>query len=191
MFRRIVARLGRHAGAALLATALLLPIATFAADPNKVLRYSFPAPETGFDPARVSDIYSATVLEAIHDRLLTYDYLARPAKLVPLAAEALPEVAENGKVYTFRIRKGIYFTPDPAFKGAKRELVAQDFIYSFMRFVDPKIRSPYGFLVEGKIEGLDALAEQARKTGKFDYDAKVRGLEAVDRTTGKRLDDVV
>ncbi len=148
-----------------------------------MLRYAFSAPETGFDPARVNDLYSNTINEAIFDRLLTYDYLARPAKLVPMAAEAMPEVAENGKVYTFRIRKGIYFTPDPAFKGAKRELVAQDFVYSFMRFVDPKIRSPYGFLVEGKIEGLDDLAELAKKTGKFDYDAKVRGLEAVDRYT--------
>ncbi|HSS71800.1 MAG TPA: ABC transporter substrate-binding protein, partial [Casimicrobiaceae bacterium] len=57
------------------------------------------------------------------------------------------------------------------------------FVYSFMRFADPKIRSPYAFLLEGKIEGLDDLAEQAKKTGKFDYDAKVRGLEVVDRYT--------
>jgi ABC-type transport system substrate-binding protein len=157
--------------------------AAVAADPAKVMRIAFPTAETGFDPARVSDIYSATVNEAIFERLLTYDYLARPAKLVPMVAEAMPEVAENGRVYTFRIRKGIYFTPDPAFKGAKRELVAQDFIYSFMRFVDPKIRSPYGFLVEGKIEGLDALAAKAKETGRFDYDAKIPGMEAVDRYT--------
>jgi ABC-type transport system substrate-binding protein len=183
MLGRIVAGLGAQLAAAGLAASLLLVPPAFGADPSKVLRQAFPAPETGFDPARVNDIYSATILEAIHDRLLTYDYLARPAKLVPMAAEAMPEVTDNGRVYTFRIRKGIYFTPDPAFKGATRELVAQDFIYSFMRFVDPKIRSPYGFLVEGKIEGLDALAEQAKKTGRFDYDAKVRGLEAVDRYT--------
>ena len=183
MLRRIVARLAWQGAAAGVAAALLLPLPAFGADPSKVLRYAFPAPETGFDPARVNDLYSNTINEAIFDRLLTYDYLARPAKLAPMAAEAMPEVAENGKVYTFRIRKGIYFTPDPAFKGAKRELVAQDFVYSFMRFVDPKILSPYGFLVEGKIEGLDDLAEQAKKTGKFNYDAKVRGLEAVDRYT--------
>ena len=183
MFGRIVARLGGQMAAAGLAAALLLAPPAFGADPSKVLHYAFPAAETGFDPARVSDIYSSTVNEAIFDRLLTYDYLARPAKLVPMAAEGMPEVTENGRVYTFRVRKGIYFTPDPAFKGVKRELVAQDFVYSFMRFVDPKIRSPYAFLVEGKIEGLDALAEQAKKTGKFDYDAKVRGLEVVDRYT--------
>jgi len=169
------------AGFAVAAAALSLP--ALAADPAKVLRIAFPTAETGFDPARVSDIYSATVNEAIFERLLTYDYLARPAKLVPMVAEAMPEVTENGRVYTYRIRKGIYFTPDPAFKGAKRELTAQDFIYSFLRFVDPKIRSPYAFLVEGKIEGLDALAAKAKETGKFDYDAKIPGMVAVDRYT--------
>ena len=43
----------------------------------------------------------------------------------------------------------------------------------------------------GKIlVGLDALAEAAKKSGKFDYDAKVAGLEAVDRYTVRfRLTD--
>ena len=191
MLRRSVARrrqrttarwVGRVAVAAFGSACVLLPAAAIA-DSNKVLRLAFLTAETGFDPARVSDLYSNTVNEAIFDRLLSYDYLARPAKIVPLAAEAMPEVAENGKVYTFRIKKGIYFTPDPVFKGAKRELVAQDFIYSFMRFMDPKNRSPYAFLIEGKIEGLDDLAAKAKATGKFDYDYKVSGMEAVDRYT--------
>ena len=176
-----LARLLAAAGLAVATAALSAP--TLGADPAKVLRIAFPTAETGFDPARVSDLYSSTVNEAIFERLLTYDYLARPAKLVPMVAEAMPEVTENGRVYTYRIRKGIHFTPDPAFKGVQRELVAQDFIYSFMRFADPKIRSPYAFLVEGKIEGLDALAATARETGKFDYDAKIPGMVAVDRYT--------
>ena len=154
-----------------------------AADPNKVLRIAFPTGETGFDPAKVFDLYSATVNEAIFDRLLTYDYLARPAKLAPMAAEALPEVADEGRTYTFRLKKGVYFTPDLAFKGVKRELVAQDFVYSIMRFMDPANRSQYAFLIEGKVKGLDALAAVAKKSGKFDYDAKLPDLEAVDRYT--------
>ena len=52
-----------------------------------------------------------------------------------------------------------------------------------MRFMDPKNRSPYAFLLEGKIVGLDELAAKAKQTGKFDYDAKVPGMEAVDRYT--------
>ncbi len=179
-----MARLAGQLIAAGLAAALALsPSAAAAADPSKVLRLAFPTGETGFDPARVSDLYSNTVNEAIFEPLLTYDYLARPAKLVPGVAEAMPEVADNGRVYTYRIRKGVHFTSDPAFKGARRELVAQDFIYSFMRFMDPRNRSPYAFLIEGKIEGLDELAAKARATGKFDYDAKVPGLVAVDSHT--------
>ena len=156
---------------------------TAAADPNKVLRIAFPTGETGFDPVKVFDLYSATVNEAIFDRLLTYEYLARPARLSPMAAEAMPEVGDEGRTYTFHLKKGIYFTPDPAFKGAKRELVAQDFVYSIMRFMDPVNRSQYAFLIEGKIKGLDALAAAAKKNGKFDYDAKLPDLEAVDRYT--------
>ena len=122
-------------------------------------------------------------MQAIFETLLTYDYLARPSKLVPMAAEALPQVTDDGKTYTFKIRKGVHFTPDPAFKGQKRELVADDFAYSLKRLIDPKVRSPYAFLVEGKIVGLDEAAAAAKKSGKFDYDAKIAGLEVVDRYT--------
>jgi len=154
-----------------------------AADPNKVLRIAFPTQETGFDPVRVSDLYSATINEAIFERLLTYDYLARPAKVVPMIAETMPEVTDNGKTYLFKIRRGIYFTPDPAFKGVKRELTAEDFVYTFKRHADPVNRSPWYFMVEGKIEGLDELTEAAKKSGKFNYNAVVPGAVALDKYT--------
>ena len=156
-----------------------------AADPAKVLRIAFPAAETGFDPVRVSDAYSNTVNEAIYERLLTYDFLARPAKLVPEVAESMPEITDDGRTYTFRIRKGVYFTPDPAFGGKPRELTADDFVYTFKRFVDPKNRSPWAFMLEGRIEGLDELIEAAKRHGRFDYDARVSGLQALDRPSGQ------
>ncbi len=170
-------------GAALALSALALPAVSHAADMSKTLRVTFQVAETGFDPTRTSDYYSGMVIEAIFDRLLTYDYLARPSKLVPLAAESLPQITDNGKTYTFRIKKGIYFTPDPAFKGKRRELTAEDYAYSIKRFFDPRNRSPYAFLFEGKIVGLDELGAQAKKAGRFDYDAKVAGLEVPDRYT--------
>ncbi len=183
MLRRFLFRL---AGCVVLfgATGLLFPVAAMAAaDPGKLIRWYFPTGENGFDPVRISDLYSATVIEAIFERLLTYDYLARPSKLVPMVASAMPEVADDGKTYTFRIAKGIYFSPDPAFKGKKRELTAEDFVYTYKRFMDPKNRAPYAFLLEGKIVGLDELAAKAKASGSYDYDAKVPGLEAVDRYT--------
>jgi len=144
---------------------------------RKVLRMSFRTAETGFDPQKAWDRYSMGICENLFEPLLTYDYLARPAKLVPLAAEAVPEAEEGGTRYTFRIRPGILFADDPAFKGHKRELVARDVEYSLKRFRDPAIRSPYEWLFENKLVGLDELAARAKKQGRFDYDAKVEGIE--------------
>jgi oligopeptide transport system substrate-binding protein len=162
---------------------LLLCTSVHAANGDKILRVTFQASETGFDPVRVQDLYSGTVVEAIFDTLLTYDYLARPPKLIPNAAEAMPQLSADGKTLTFRIRKGIYFADDAVFKGQKRELIAQDYAYSIKRFYDPKYRSPYAWLFTGKLAGLDELAERAKKTGRFDYDAPVTGLETPDRYT--------
>ena len=176
-------RIAQQACAVLAATVVIATGVAHAANPSKVLRHVFPAAETGFDPAGVQDLYSATIEQMVFETLLTYDYLARPSKLVPLAAEALPEITDAGKTYTVRIRKGIYFIDDPVFKGRKRELTSADYAYSIKRLIDPKLRSPWAWLVEGKILGLDDLAEAAKKTGKFDYDAKVEGLETPDRYT--------
>jgi ABC-type transport system substrate-binding protein len=162
---------------------LLVAASALAADPGKVLRLSFPVAETGFDPVRVSDLYSNTVNEAIFEPLLTYDYLARPAKLVPATAEAMPEVSDNGRTYILRLKRGIHFTPDPAFKGQRRELTAEDYVYTFKRFADPANRSPWAFMIEGHIEGLDEQIEAAKRSGKFDYNATIPGMVALDKYT--------
>jgi ABC-type transport system substrate-binding protein len=172
--------LGRLALAALAAALAAAPV--WSADPDKVLHLEFYVAETGFDPAKVQDYYSFVVIEGICDSLLTYDYLARPAKLVPRAAEALPEVRDHARTYVFKVKKGIYFASDPAFNGHKRELTAEDFVYSIKRFKDPVNHAPYESFIDG-IVGLEELKKQAEKTGKFDYDIKVEGLQALDRYT--------
>ena len=166
---------------AALALAVALPAA--AADANKVIRTAYPSAESKLDPQAESDEASGAFNDAIFDSLLEYDYLARPAKLRPRAALAMPEVADNGATYTFRVKPGIVFTPDPAFKGERRELVAADYAYSLKRLYDPKQRSQWLFLVEGKIKGADALMEEAKKTGRFDYDKPIEGLQVLDRHT--------
>ena len=59
----------------------------------KVLRYAFRVAETGFDPAQVNDFYSSSIIGNIFDAPLAYDFLARPAKIVPNTAESMPEVS--------------------------------------------------------------------------------------------------
>ncbi|KAB1852103.1 heme-binding protein [Acinetobacter tandoii] len=153
------------------------------ADPHKVLRYVFPVAETGFDPAGVHDLYSAHVNGSIFETLFTYDYLASPAKLVPRTAATLPEVSADGLTYTIRIQKGIYFAADPVFKGKKRELTSADYVYTFKRLIDPNLHSPNSWLLDGRILGMDAVLKQAAKTGKFNYDQPVAGLQTPDRYT--------
>jgi len=166
--------------------ALVLVLAALtanAADPRKVLRVTYLAPERGFDCARESDEFTGTLCDHIYDSLLQYDHLARPVRLQPRAAAAMPEITDGGRTYTIRVKPGIYFTPDPAFGGTRRELTAQDYVYSFKRFFDPKVRAQWAFLLEGKVEGADKLVAEAKSTGRFDYDKPIEGLQAPDRFT--------
>jgi ABC-type transport system substrate-binding protein len=150
----------------------------------KVLRYAFPIAETGMDPAQVSDLYSRILTANIFDALYAYDFLSRPVKVRPNVAAAMPEVSEDFKTWTVRIKPGIYFADDPAFKGQRRELTAQDFVYSYKRHYDPKTKSPSVYLLQlTKMEGLERLRAHALEGGKFDYDTEVDDLRALDRYT--------
>jgi ABC-type transport system substrate-binding protein len=137
--------------------------------------------ESGLDPATSSDLVSMSLNENLFDPLLHYDYLARPVKLQGNTA-ALPEIDASGLTYTFRLKPGVWFTPDPAFKGQPRELVAQDYMYSIKRLYDPGLKSPWLFMFEGKLLGDQALRDSA-KSGKFEIDTPIPGLQALDRYT--------
>jgi ABC-type transport system substrate-binding protein len=171
-----------------LATGAAAPFAAAAAPEHpsgvKTLRVAFPIAESGFDPAVVQDYYSNTINVHIFDTLLTYDYMARPAKLIPNTAAALPEVSGDYRTFTIRLRPGILFQDDPAFGGRPRELVAEDYVYSLKRVFDPRWKSQVLFILEpSRIVGIDALRQRALKGGKFDYDTRIEGLRALDRYT--------
>ena len=173
--------------AALLAALMLGMSSTALAQggPPKVLRYAFPIAETGFDPAQLTDLYSRIITAHIFDGLYTYDHLARPFKIVPNVAEGMPESSEDFRTWTIRIRPGIYFQDDPAFEGKRRELVAQDFVYTIKRFADPRWKAPaWASIAELKIVGLQALRDAALKNKTpFDYDREIDGLRTLDRYT--------
>jgi len=165
--------------AAILALVLTAPPAAA----EKVLRYAFQIAETGFDPAQINDVYSSIIVAHIYDAPLKLEYLARPYKISPNTAAAMPDVSADGKVWTIRIKSGIYFADDPVFKGKKRELTAQDYVYSLKRHWDPKNKSQQLYLVDGRVPGMDALRKAALAGGKFDYDREVEGVKAIDRYT--------
>jgi ABC-type transport system substrate-binding protein len=167
-----------------LASALPVTRAQGAKDGRKVLRYAFRVAETGFDPAQVNDLYSSNIIANIFDAPLSYDFLARPVKVVPNTAEALPEVSADFTTLTLRIRPGIFFQDHRAFGGRKRELVAADYVYSIKRIYDPKLKSPRVYLLENsKLLGMSEIRAAALKGAKFDYDREVEGVRALDRYT--------
>jgi len=132
----------------------------------------------GFDPVDAGDVESAEQISRVYEGLLEYDYLARPYRVVPRLAEALPEVSADKLTYTFRLKKGVRFSDDPCFPGGKgREVTAADFIYSLKRILDPKINSQGSWILEGHLLGVDAW----QKAG--DFNAPLTGLTAPDPHT--------
>ena len=142
---------------------LLAGAAAHAADPDKVLRVALLDIAT-FDPQQFNDNPSFEVFTAIYEGLYEYDYLATPPRLAPVT--------------------GIYFTDDPAFGGKRRELVAEDYVYSLKRWIDPNLRRGGSAVFTDLIVGARAVVgAAARPGGKFDYDASIEGLRAIDRYT--------
>lgn len=156
-----------------------------AAPPPKVLRYAFEVAETSLDPVKIQDLYSRTLTPHIFEGLYTYDHLARPVELRPLTADGMPQASPDFRVWTVKLQHGIYFAADPAFKGVRRELVAQDYVYAFKRFADPANTSPAwsGLEAQGLV-GLTELRQAALDTHTpFAYDREIDGVRALDRYT--------
>ncbi len=178
-----------RAAAALAASVALLAVGPATAgepgDAPRVLRYAFPIAETGFDPAQLSDLYSRTVTAGIFETPLAFEYLARPVRLRPSTAESLPDISDDFRRFTFRLKRGIHFADDPTFEGRRRELVAADYVYSIKRHYDPRWKSPNLYLLENaRLLGLTELRKKTIESKQpFPYDTEVEGIRALDRYT--------
>jgi len=151
---------------------------------NETVAYSRTNPIRGLDPASAGEVSSSLAIARIYEGLLEYDYLARPYKVVPLLAEAMPEISEDGLVYTFKIRKGIYFHDNPCFPDGKgRELVAGDFAYSIKRVADVKNVSSGFWAYNKRIKGINAFHDASKSKEPTDYDRMVEGLKVPDSHT--------
>ncbi len=158
---------------------------------SKSVIYSQTSRIRGLDPASAGEVSSSMAIARIYEGLLEYDYLTRPYKVKPLLAESMPEVSADGLVYTFKIRKGIYFQDDRCFPDGKgRELVAADFVYSIKRVADVKNVSSGFWAFNKRIKGINAFQEASKSDEPTDYSIVVEGLQALDdRTLQIKLTD--
>ena len=176
----MIARRVRHVF--LLLAIALAPAVRAMPDEAKVLRLAL-SDIAYLDPQQITDLASTRVANVIFEGLYQFDYLAAPARVVPNTALAMPEITDNGRTWTIRIRPGILFMDAPAFKGKPRELVAQDYVYSITRLLDPNLKRGGDPAFTNLLEGARAVVDAAKKSGKLDYDAKIEGLQAIDRHT--------
>ncbi|NQT94673.1 MAG: hypothetical protein HQ559_18095 [Lentisphaerae bacterium] len=148
---------------------------------DEMVSYGLTARIRGFDPVKAGDVASSLAIGKIYEGLLEYSYLARPYRLEPLLADSMPSVSENGLVYTFKIRRGIFYQDDPCFAatgGRGRELQARDFVYSIKRVADLKNESTGYWAFNNRIVGLDEFRTASRDSETTDYDTQVPGLTA-------------
>ncbi len=145
----------------------------------KVYRHSIDGKPTSLDPIKAATLYSNILVVNIFDTLYSYKYLTRPYELKPNLAQSMPNISENGLIYTIKIKPGVHFQDHPAFDGGKgREVKAQDFVYSILRSFDPNNIASGAWLWQDKIKGL----RDWKSTG-ANYDQTVSGLKAIDDYT--------
>ena len=146
---------------------------------KKVYRHSTDGAPTTLDPVRAANVYSNFVVLNVFDTLYSYKYLKRPYEMKPNLATAMPEVSEDGLVYTIHIKPGVEFQDSEIFANGKgREVHASDFVYSIKRHFDKKSKSRGAWLFINRIVGLDDW----KKNGS-DYSQTIEGLQALDDYT--------
>lgn len=162
---------------------LLLPAllcAALLAAADLTFRRAQPSLNT-LDPAHGSDTSVNSAMSLLFQPLLEYDYSARPYKLIPGAAMEVPAPEADGKTYIFRLREA-YYAPDPCFKGVRRRVTANDFVYGWKRLADRKVGGSGEWLI-GNIKGMTAFAEASSESAETDYAREVPGLRALDDFT--------
>ncbi|HBG78678.1 MAG TPA: hypothetical protein DDW84_07550 [Phycisphaerales bacterium] len=157
-------------------------------DANESVLYStYSAKIRGLDPGDIGDTTSSAVASQFYECLYQYHYLKRPYELIPSLADGMPSVSDGGLTYTIKIKKGVCFTDDECFPGGKgRELVANDFVYSWKRIADIKYLSKNWWIFDGRIAGLDEFRNYTKtcvKAAEVDYNLPVEGLQTPDKYT--------
>ncbi|MEQ8764167.1 MAG: peptide ABC transporter substrate-binding protein [Planctomycetota bacterium] len=129
------------------------------------------------DPATVTGVPEGRILRAIFEGLC----VKHPKTLEPLPGMAESwEISDDGTVYTFTIRRGAKWSNGDDF-------TAQDFVYSFERFLNPLTAAEYAYQL-WYVKGAEAYTtgdtEQIADTdGRLERFSELVGIRAVDDTT--------
>lgn len=154
-------------------------------DISNTLNVSLSGEISTIDPANSYDTISASIVYQGYEQLYEYHYLKRPYTLQPLLAEGMPTIENDGKTYIIKIKKGILYHDDPAFKGAKRYVTATDFVTQIKRLAYLPTNSNGWWLFDGKIKGINKFREEAGRSFEKFKSLNIEGISALDEHTLK------
>lgn len=130
-------------------------------------------------PPSITDAFSFRVAAQVYEGLFKFDQAT-----LALRKNLIDDYSTDstGTIYTFKLKKGIFFHDDPCFPGGKgRELKASDVKYCFTQLCTQNINNQ-GFVVfKGLLKGADKYyaASLNGKAPSFE----IEGLQVVDDYT--------
>ena len=110
---------------------------------SQKIAISTPAPISTLDTTQTTDKNTFTMVQHLFEGLTRFDKDTQP---VPGVAEKI-DVSEDGKSYTFKIRKDAKWSD-----GTK--ITAHDFEYSWKKLIDPKTQGPNAYLLDSVVNSL-------------------------------------
>lgn len=144
---------------------LALGLSLAAAATAKPLVYCADASPEGFDPGRWDSSSTANATRQIFEGLLRFE--RGGTRLEPELAESWT-LSPDARSLTLKLRAGVQFHERPGFRPS-RTLNADDVLFSFQRFLDPKhpynqalpvvYTYPQSLGLDRQIEGIDRLGE--------------------------------
>ena len=117
---------------------------------DKIFKYNESQGIENLDPVMCSNYPSGWPLQQMMEGLLEYTQdMSLSASLA-----SSHKISEDGLIYTFTIRKNVFFHDNACFPGGKgRELKASDFKYCFERLCDPRTKTRGAWLFRDKVKG--------------------------------------
>ena len=119
-------------------------------DPNQVFRYNEHKNINSLDPAFAKDIANIWAVNQLFNGLVEMD---EELRVIPSIAKSWT-ISNDGLTYSFILNTNIKFHKHP--KLTKRNVTADDFVYSFNRLLDPILASPGGW-VFNKVDNYAAV----------------------------------
>ena len=132
----------------LLMCLLMLVLSGCSTEKNDTVSYALEAEPASLDPAMTTGLAEANVQAELFEGLPRLDRDNQPQ---PALAERW-DISPDGKTYTFHLRPGITWSDGTP-------ITAHDFVYSWMRVIDPAVASPNAYMMF-IIDGAEAFSKK-------------------------------